>query len=85
MSVKPFDFSQLFVQQPLKEQKKFGKKLRTAFPFEELGHYTATDRDPNQLMDEVRAIMIPELLPEPTPRVNQSRFAYFRGSAELLE
>ncbi|MFC6255059.1 DUF2252 domain-containing protein [Secundilactobacillus hailunensis] len=85
MSVKPFDFSQLFVQQSLKEQKKFGKKLRTAYPFEELGHYTATDRDPNQLMDEVRAILIPELLPERTQRVSQSSFTFFRGTAELME
>lgn len=85
MSVKPFDFSQLFVQQSLKEQKKFGKKLRSAYPFEKLGHYTVTKRDPNQLMDEVRAILIPELLPERTQRMSQSSFTFFRGTAELME
>lgn len=85
MSVKPFDFSQLFVQQPLKEQRKLGKKLRYAYPFEKLGTYTAVDRDPNQLMDEVRSILIPELLPERTQRMSQSSFTFFRGTAELME
>lgn len=85
MSVKPFNFSQLFVQQSLKQQKKFGKKLREAFPFEQLGEYNATDRNPNQLMDQVRAILIPELLPERTQRMNQSSFSFFRGTAELME
>lgn len=85
MSVKPFDFSQLFVQQPLAQQKKFGKKLRTAYPFEKLGHYIAVDRDSTQLMDEVRSILIPELLPERTQRMGQSSFTFFRGTAELME
>lgn len=85
MSVKPFDFSQLFVQQPLAQQKKFGKKLRTAYPFEKLGHYIAVNRDSTQLMDEVRSILIPELLPERTQRMGQSSFTFFRGTAELME
>lgn len=85
MSVKSLDLSQLFVQQSLKDQKKFGKKLRSAYPFEELGEYLPTDRNPNQLMDEVRSILIPELLPERTQRMSQSSFTFFRGTAELME
>ncbi|GAW98939.1 DUF2252 domain-containing protein [Secundilactobacillus mixtipabuli] len=85
MSVKPFDFSQLVVQQSLKEQRKFGKKLRQAYPFEALGEYVPAQRDPNQLMNEVRSILIPELLPERTQRMSQSSFTFFRGTAELME
>lgn len=85
MSVKPFDFSQLVVQQSLKDQQKLGKKLRSAYPFEALGEYLPTDRDPNQLLDQVRSILIPELLPERTQRMSQSSFTFFRGTAELME
>lgn len=85
MSVKPFDLSQLVVTQPLKKQKKMGKQLRDAFSFDDLGTFTPIDRDPNYLMDQVRSILIPELLPERTQRMNQSVFSFFRGTAELME
>ncbi|KRK96919.1 hypothetical protein FD04_GL001771 [Secundilactobacillus odoratitofui DSM 19909 = JCM 15043] len=85
MAVKPINFSQLFVTQSLKKQKKMGKKLRDGFSFADLGEFVPVKRDPNHLMDEVRSILIPELLPERTQRMSQSTFSFFRGTAELME
>ncbi|MTV82010.1 DUF2252 domain-containing protein [Secundilactobacillus folii] len=85
MSVKPFNFSQLIVTESLKQQRKIGKQLRDAFSFKKLGQFKPTDRDPNRLMDQVRAILIPELLAERTQRMSQSSFTFYRGTAELME
>ncbi|WP_054700558.1 DUF2252 family protein [Secundilactobacillus odoratitofui] len=62
-----------------------GKKLRDGFSFADLGEFVPVKRDPNHLMDEVRSILIPELLPERTQRMSQSTFSFFRGTAELME
>lgn len=85
MGRKPFNFDQLFVTDSLKKQKKVGKRLRDGYSFDDLGTYKPVSRDPNHLMDEVRAILIPELLPERTERMSQSSFTFFRGTAELME
>lgn len=85
MSVRPYSFSQVQITQSLEKQEKLGKTIRKTAPFETLGSFKPISRDPNRLMDQVRQILIPELLPERTQRMSESLFTFFRGTAELME
>ncbi|MFD1456577.1 DUF2252 domain-containing protein [Levilactobacillus lanxiensis] len=85
MTPAAFSTGRVQVNKTIDELRRMGKAARMQVPFEQLGSYTPTDRDSNQMMDRVRQLLIPELLPERTQRMGASAFAFFRGTAELME
>jgi len=85
MTPAAFSTGRVQVNKTIDELRRMGKAARMQVPFEQLGSYTPTDRDSNQMMDRIRQLLIPELLPERTQRMGASAFAFFRGTAELME
>lgn len=85
MTPAKFSTGQVQVNKTVAELREMGKAARAKVPFEELGQFTPTGRDSTVMMDQVRQLLIPELLPERTRLMGASAFAFFRGTAELME
>ena len=85
MTPTAFNTGRVQVNKTIAELRSLGKDARERVPFSQLGQYQPLDRDSNQLMDRIRRLLIPELLPERTRRMAASPFAFFRGTAELME
>lgn len=80
-----FDLKKIQVNATKDELKNEGKQQRHQVPVEALGEYVPVDRDAINLIKLTEAKMIPELLPLRHQRMSASRFAFFRGTAELME
>ena len=80
-----FDLKKIQVNATKAELETDGKLQRRQVPVEKLGEYVPVQRDPINLIKLTEAKMIPELLPLRHQRMAASRFAFFRGTAELME
>lgn len=85
MTPAKFSTGRVQVNKTIAELREMGKAARNKVTFEELGQFTPTGRDSQQMMDQVRQLLIPELLPQRTKLMGASAFAFFRGTAELME
>ncbi|CAJ1229110.1 hypothetical protein LZY01_06350 [Levilactobacillus zymae] len=85
MTPAKFSTGKVQVNKTVAELREMGKAARNQVPFERLGEFTPTGRDSRVMMDRVRQLLIPELLPERTQRMGASAFSFFRGTAELME
>jgi len=85
MTPAKFSTGQVQVNKTIAELRDMGKAARGKVSFEQLGSYTPTGRDSRPMMDRVRELLIPALLPERTRLMGASAFAFFRGTAELME
>ncbi|BAN06066.1 conserved hypothetical protein [Levilactobacillus brevis KB290] len=77
MTPTAFNTGRVQVNKTIAELRSLGKDARERVPFSQLGQYQPLDRDSNQLMDRIRRLLIPELLPERTRRMAASPFAFF--------
>ncbi len=66
------------------ERYKAGKLLRAAAPRENLGDFSASERDPVAIFQETNQGRLPELLPLRYERMAASPFAFLRGAAALM-
>lgn len=62
-----------------------GKKRQVSVSSEQLGEYVPVHRDPVKAINKTESNMIKELLPSRHERRIKSPFAFFRGTAELME
>ncbi|GEO68887.1 DUF2252 domain-containing protein [Levilactobacillus acidifarinae] len=85
MTPAKFSTGKVQVNKTIAELREMGKAARNQVSFDQLGEFTPTGRDSRVMMDRVRQLLIPELLPERTQRMGASAFAFFRGTAELME
>ncbi|MDT7014938.1 DUF2252 domain-containing protein [Levilactobacillus namurensis] len=85
MTPAKFSTGRVQVDKTVSELRAMGKAARAKVSFEDLGRFQPTGRDSRPMMDQVRRMLIPELLPERTRRMGASPFAFFRGTAELME
>lgn len=85
MTPAKFSTGKVQVNKTVAELRELGKAKRAEVPVERLGEFTPTGRDSRAMMDQVRQLLIPELLDQRTQRMGASAFAFFRGTAELME
>lgn len=85
MTPAAFSTGRVQVNKTIAELRQLGKGAREQVSFEQLGAYHPVERDSNLLMDRIRQLLLPELLPERTQRMGASTFSFFRGTAELME
>lgn len=85
MTPAKFSTGRVQVNKTIAELREMGKEARNKVPFEKLGTFQPADRDSQAMMDQVRRLLIPELLPQRTRLMGASAFAFFRGTAELME
>lgn len=85
MSLDIFNLSQITVRRSKKELKKQGEHQRHLISPLLLGDYAPVHRDPVELIKMTEANMIPELLPLRHKRMSASLFAFYRGTADLME
>ena len=62
-----------------------GKERQASVSSEQLGEYVPVHRDPVKAINKTESNMIKELLPLRHERMTKSPFAFFRGTAELME
>lgn len=80
-----FKLSQVTIRRSKKELKKQGEHQCHLISPLLLGDYVPVDRDPVELIKMTEANMIPELLPLRHQRMAASLFAFYRGTADLME
>lgn len=80
-----FNLSQITVSRSKKELKLQGEHQRHLVSPLLLGDYVPVHRDPVELIKMTEANMIPELLPLRHQRMTASLFAFYRGTADLME
>jgi len=85
MTPAAFSTGRVQVNKTIAELRQLGKQAREKVPYEVLGTYQPVKRNSNHMMDKIRKLLIPELLPERTQRMGASAFSFFRGTAELME
>ncbi|AKP64014.1 hypothetical protein FC99_GL000640 [Levilactobacillus koreensis JCM 16448] len=85
MTPAAFSTGRVQVNKTIAELRQLGKQARAKVPYEVLGTYQPVKRNSNHMMDKIRKLLIPELLPERTQRMGASAFSFFRGTAELME
>lgn len=79
MTPTAFNTGRVQVNKTIAGTRSLGKDARERVPFSQLGQYQPLDRDSNQLMDRIRRLLIPGLLPERTRRMGASPFAFSRN------
>lgn len=80
-----FDLKRIKINKSKAELEQAGKQLQKEVSSEELSTFVPVHRDPVAAIEQTEAKMIPELLPLRHQRMLASRFAFFRGTAELME
>ena len=80
-----FDLKRIKINKSKAELEQAGKQHQKEVPSEELSTFVPVHRDPVAAIKQTEAKMIPELLPLRHQRMLASRFAFFRGTAELME
>lgn len=80
-----FDLQKIQINHTKTELENIGKRQQKEITSEMLGTFTPVDRDPVKTIQITEANMITELLPLRHQRMSASRFAFFRGTAELME
>ncbi len=80
-----FDLRKIQVNQTKSELENTGKHQQKEISSDMLGTFVDVERDPVKTIQITEANMIPELLPLRHQRMIASRFAFFRGTAELME
>jgi uncharacterized protein (DUF2252 family) len=80
-----FDLRKIQVNKTKAELENTGKQQRKRITSEMLSTFIPVDRDPIKSIQLTESNMIPELLPLRHQRMIASRFAFFRGTAELME
>lgn len=80
-----FDLKKIKINKSKAELEQAGKQHQKEVPSEKLSTFVPVHRDPVAAINHTEAKMIPELLPLRHQRMLASRFAFFRGTAELME
>lgn len=80
-----FDLKKIKINKSKAELEQTGKQRQKAVTSAELSTFVPVHRDPVADIEQTEAKMIPELLPLRHQRMLASRFAFFRGTAELME
>ncbi|MBB1078756.1 DUF2252 domain-containing protein [Limosilactobacillus sp. STM2_1] len=80
-----FDLRKIQVTQTKSELENMGKRQQKEITSDMLGTFVAVDRDPVKTIQITEANMITELLSLRHQRMITNRFAFFRGTAELME
>lgn len=80
-----FKLSQVTIRRSKKELKQQGEHQCHLVSPLLLGDYVPVDRDPVELIKMTEANMISELLPLRHQRMSASLFAFYRGTADLME
>lgn len=84
MANRGLDINNIIVNSSQTDLEHMGDKLREKVPFDALGTFKQTQRDPTLLMQRISDMLVPELLPERYRRMGVSAFTFFRGTAELM-
>lgn len=80
-----FDLKDIQIKSTKKGLVKAGKKQQSKVDSVKLGTYIPVHRDPIRAIQKTESNMIEELLPLRHERMRKSPFAFFRGTAELME
>ena len=80
-----FDLKKIKINKSKAELERAGKQRQKEVSSKALSTFNPIDRDPVAAIEQTEANMIPELLPLRHQRMLASRFAFFRGTAELME
>lgn len=80
-----FDLKAVQIKKSKQELIKFGQQRQADLPSAKLAQYSPVNRDPRKAIAKTEANMIKELLPLRHQRMMASPFAFFRGTAELME
>ena len=80
-----FDLKRIKINHTKAELEQMGKQRLKDVSSKELATFVPVKRDPVAAISQTEAKMIPELLPLRHQRMTASRFAFFRGTAELME
>lgn len=80
-----FKISRLFTNESKAQLIVRGRERQKELPSKMLATYRPVNRDAISLIKDTEAKMIPELLPMRHQRMMQSPFAFFRGTAGLME
>lgn len=80
-----FDLKAVQIKKSKQDLFKLGQQRQAALPSSELGKYVQVHRNPVKAIQKTEANMIQELLPLRHQRMIASPFAFFRGTAELME
>ncbi|MCH4172023.1 MAG: DUF2252 domain-containing protein [Lactobacillus sp.] len=82
---KGYNLARVQVQQTIAELKEDGQQQAKFVPYDQLASYQFKNRDSLKIMGRVREMLIPELIPLRNQRMLASKFAFFRGSVELMD
>lgn len=80
-----FDLKKIKINRTAKELEEAGKEMRTKVSSEQLAEFVPVHRDAVAAIKKTESKMIQELLPLHHERMLASKFAFFRGTAELME
>lgn len=80
-----FDLKRLQLHQSKQELERTGRNIQQKVTSQDLSTFVPVDRDPVAAIQMTESKMIPELLPLRHQRMLASQFAFFRGTAELME
>lgn len=80
-----FDLKRISINRSKDELVRAGKQAQKETTSADLSTFTPVSRDPLQAIKQTELNMIKELLPLRHERMLASRFAFFRGTAELME
>lgn len=80
-----FDLKRVKINHTKDELERAGKHRQKEISSEKLATFVPVHRDPVAAIHQTESKMIPELLPLRHQRMLASRFAFFRGTAELME
>ena len=80
-----FDLKKIKINRTAKELEEAGKEKRAKVSSEQLAKFIPVYRDPVAAIKKTESRMVQELLPLRHERMLASKFAFFRGTAELME
>ena len=80
-----FDLKKIKINRTAKELEEAGKEKRAKVSCEKLAEFIPVHRDPIAAIKKTESKMVQELLPLRHERMLASKFAFFRGTAELME
>ena len=80
-----FDLKKIKINRTAKELEDAGKQQQTKVTSDELAEFIPVKRDAVKAIKATESKMIQELLPLRHERMLASKFAFFRGTAELME
>lgn len=80
-----FDLKKIKINHTQKELEEEGKKIQQQTSSKDIAEFVPVDRDPVAAIKDTESKMIKELLPLRHERMTANKFAFFRGTAELME